>query len=160
VTTWTNAQILLIGTILTTGKRTVTAALRVMGLKDDPHFAAYHHVLNRAVWSSLEVAQVMLRLVVTTLGALGQPLIFGLDDMIERRRGANIAARGIYRDPVRSSKSHFVKASSLRWLSLMVLTRISWAERVWALPVLTVLAPSERYYEARQRQPKTLTERA
>src|SRR5512145_2718938 len=90
VTTWTNAQILLIGTILTTGKRTVTAALRVMGLKDDPHFAAYHHVLNRAVWSSLEVAQVMLRLVVTTFGALGQPLIFGLDDMIERRRGANI----------------------------------------------------------------------
>jgi hypothetical protein len=56
----------------------------------------------------------------------------GLDDTIERRRGKRIAAQGIYRDPVRSSHGHFVKASGLRWLSLMLLVPIPWAGRVWA----------------------------
>ena len=74
-------------------------------------------------------------------------LVFAVDDTIERRRGAQITAKGIYRDPVRSSHSHLVKASGLRWLSLMLTVRIPWAERVWALPFLTCLCPSERSYE-------------
>jgi hypothetical protein len=131
VTTWTKAQILLIGTILAPGKRTVTAALRVMGLKDETKFAQYHHGLSRAVWSPLDVAHCLLRLLVRTFGTEGQPLVFGLDDTIERRWGHQIAARGIYRDPVRSSESHFMKASGLRWLSLMLVTHLPWAECVW-----------------------------
>jgi hypothetical protein len=78
--------------------------------------------------------------------------------MIERRRGARIAAKGIYRDPVRSSHGHFVKASGLRWLSLMLLAPVPWAGRVWALPFLTVLAPSERYNQTRGRRHKKLTD--
>ena len=74
-----------------------------------------------------------------------------MDDTIERRRGDRIAAKGIYRDPVRSSQGCFVKASGLRWLSLMLLVPVSWADRVWALPFLTVLCPSERYYQIRGR---------
>jgi len=159
-TTWAKAQILLLGTILTTGKRTVTTALRVMGLQDDLKFAQYHHVLNRAVWNPLDLAQVLLKLLVCTFYGPDEPLVVGIDETIERRWGHKIAARGIYRDPVRSSQSHFVKTSGLRWISAMLLTPIAWAERIWALPVMTVLAPSERYYETRGRKPKTLTERA
>jgi hypothetical protein len=84
----------------------------------------------------------------------------GLDDTLERRRGPKIAAKGIYRDPVRSSHGHFVKASGLRWLSLMLLVPIPWAGRVWALPFLTVLCPSERYYHRRHRGHQCLSERA
>ena len=75
-------------------------------------------------------------------------MVIGIDDTIERRWGAKIKARGIYRDPVRSSHGHFVKASGLRWLSLMVVVPIPWAGRRWALPFLTVLAPSERWSDA------------
>ena len=82
----------------------------------------------------------------------------GLDDTIERRRGDKIKAKGIYRDPVRSSRSHFVKASGLRWLSLMLLVPIPWAQRVWALPFLTALAPSERYFAGKGRSHKKLTD--
>ena len=80
----------------------------------------------------------------------------GIDDTIERRWGKRIAARGIYRDLVRSSDSHFVKTSGLRWLSLMLLVNISWANWVWALPFLTVLAPSERYHQTHNQRHKTL----
>jgi DDE superfamily endonuclease len=85
-------------------------------------------------------------------------VVVGIDDTIERRWGARIKARGIYRDPVRSSKGHFVKTSGLRWLSLMVLVPIPWAARSWALPFLTILAPSVRWSEAHRKRHKTLTD--
>jgi hypothetical protein len=157
--TWRKGPILLIGTILTPGKRTVTAALRVMGLKDDGKFSIFHQVLNRASWSSLAVGKCLLDLLITLIYPVDEPLVFGIDETIERRWGEKIATRGIYRDPVRSSERHFVKASGLRWISLMLLTPIPWAQRIWALPVMTAVAPSERYYETRGRKPKTLTER-
>ena len=154
---WQHALVLLAGAILAPGKRTVTAVLRVMGLSDDRHFQNYHRVLNRAIWPSREIGRRLLLLLINTF-ALAGPVVMGLDDTIERRRGAKIKARGIYRDPVRSSQSHMVKASGLRWLSLMLLAPIPWAQRVWALPFLTVLAPSERYYEKSPRAHKKLTD--
>jgi hypothetical protein len=159
-TTWQKARVLLVGAILTPGKRVVTEMLRVMGLSENRQFAQYHQVLNRAVWSPLDLAAVLLRLLVTTFVPADQPLVFGIDPTIERRWGHKIAARGIYRDAVRSSDSHFVKTSGLRWISLMLLTPIPWAQRIWALPFMTVLAPSERYYQQRGRTPKTLLERS
>jgi hypothetical protein len=157
--TWNKAQILFIGAILATGKRTVTAALRVMGLSDVGHFSSYHQVLNRAVWSPRHLSELLLAMLMKYLdGDETKPLVFGIDETIERRWGPKIAKRGIYRDGVRSSRSHFVKTSGLRWVSLMWLTNISWAARIWALPFLTVLAPSERYYEQTGRQHKKLTD--
>lgn len=101
----------------------------------------------------------MLRLLIARFAPEGE-LVFGLDDTIERRRGKKIAAQGIYRDPVRSSQAHFVKASGLRWLCCMLLVPVTWAEAIWALPFLTVLSPSERYHAARGRQHQKLPERA
>lgn len=154
-----HAQLLLVGAILALGKRTVTQALRVMGLSQEGHFQNYHRVLNRAVWSSLAASQILLGLLIRTLAPTGT-IVLGLDDTIERRRGEKIKALGIYRDPVRSSHSHFVKASGLRWLSLMLLAEVPWAGRVWALPFLTALCPSERYDKARGRTHRKLTDRA
>ena len=154
---WQHVQILLLGAILAPGQRTVTAILRIMGLSSERHFQNFHRALNRAVWSSREGSRVLLNMMVATFAVFG-PVVMGLDDTIERRRGAKIKAKGIYRDPVRSSHSHFVKASGLRWLSLMLLAPIPWAKRVWALSFLSVLAPSERYYEKRKRAHKKLTD--
>jgi hypothetical protein len=154
---WGCAQVLLIGAILAPGKRTVTSALRVMGLSDEHHFQNYHRALNRAVWSCRHAGLILLRMLLTNFVPSG-PLVLGLDDTIERRWGARIRARGIYRDPVRSSDSHFVKTSGLRWLSLMLLAEIPWAGRVWALPFLTALAPSERYWQKQGHKPKLLTD--
>jgi len=154
---WPQVLVLVVGAILAPGKRTVTSALQIMGLSAEEHFQNYHRVLNRAVWSSLAVSQVLLGLLVSAFASVGT-IVIAMDDTIERRRGAKIKAKGIYRDPVRSSHGHFVKAAGLRWLSLMLLVPIPWAKRVWALPFLTVLAPSERYYEGKLRAHKKLTD--
>src|SRR4028119_1309361 len=138
-----HAQVLLTGAILTSGQRTVTTVLRAMGLSQRRQFQNYHRVLNRATWSPRQAAAILLRVLLRHLLPQG-PVVVGCDDTIECRRGAKIVAKGIYRDPVRSSHSHLVKTSGLRWLSLMLLAPVPFAKRVWALPFLTVLVPSER----------------
>src|SRR6266496_4198905 len=153
---WEWVKILLVGAILAPGIRTVTATLRVMGLSQERQFQNYHRVLNRAKWSSRALSHILLRLIVRAFVPADQPIVLGLDDHIERRRGAKIAAKGIYRDPVRSSKSFFVKTSGVRWVCLMLLAPIPWAKRTWALPFLSVLAPSERYHQERGQRHKTL----
>ncbi len=156
---WEHAKVLLVGALLAPGKRTVSATLRVMGLSEEKHFQNYHRVLNRALWSSVGASRILLCVLLKALVPIGV-VVFGLDDTIERRRGEKIKARGIYRDPVRSSHSHFVKASGLRWLCCALLVEIEWAKRVWALPFLTALCPSERFYHQRGRTHHKLTERA
>src|SRR4051794_13556418 len=144
VAVWRHALVLVCGALLAPGRRTVAAALRVMGLGEVAGFAVYHRVLSHGHWCSRALAHRLLQLLVAAFVPDG-PVVIGVDDSIERRWGARIAARGIYRDPVRSSRGHFVKASGLRWLSLMLLAPVPWARCVWGLPFLTVLAPSERY---------------
>ena len=97
--TWRKAQLLVVGAILTPGQRTVAAVLRVMGRSDDDNYARYHEVLNRAMWSSREVARVLLVLLLQHLDRGDGPLVFGIDETLERRRGAKIRARAIYSRP-------------------------------------------------------------
>jgi hypothetical protein len=130
-----------------------------MGKSDEKHFQNYHRVLNRDEWSSLEAARILLSLLVKTFVPFGVILI-GIDDTIERRRGGKIKAKGIYRDAVRSSHSHFVKASGLRWLCFMLLVEVPFSNRVWALPFLSLLCPSERYDKERGIKHRKLTDRA
>src|ERR671927_1239475 len=134
-----------------------TAALRVMGLGHTSSFALYHRVLSTGRWSSRAVAHRLLLLLVAAFVPHG-PVVIAIDDTIERRWGAKIKARGISRDPVRSSHGHFVKASGLRWLSLMAVVPVPWTARRWALPFLTVLAPSERWSQQQGRRHKKLTD--
>ena len=152
---WRHAQVLLIGALLAPGRRTVASLLRIAGLSRERHFVNYHRILSRAAWSPRSGARILLRLLVDTFIPDG-PLVMAIDDTIERRRGRRIRAKGIYRDPVRSSDAHFVKTSGLRWISLMLLAPIPWVGRIWALPVLTALAPSERFCRERARRHKTL----
>jgi hypothetical protein len=152
--TWERAQVLLVGAIVAPGQRTVTSALRSMGLHHERQFQRYHRVLNRAVWSSRALSHLLLMLLLRAFVPDDAPVIVGIDETIERRRGGKIAATGIYRDPVRSSKEHFVKTSGLRWVTLQLLAPIPWVQRVWALPFFSVLAPSERYHQQRGKRHK------
>ena len=86
---WQHAKILLVGAILCRKERTVAAILRVMGLGNDPHFVNYHRVLSKARWSGLQAAKILLGLLVA-LVPVNWPVIIGVDDTIERRKGKKI----------------------------------------------------------------------
>lgn len=154
---WVRARALLVGAILCPGTRTVTAALRVLGRSEERDYQNYHRILNRVRWSARAASRILFEKLVAAFVPEGQPLILGMDEHLERRRGKKIAAKGLYRDPVRSSRSVFVKSHGLRWISLMLLTPVPWAKRIWALPFLTLLVPSERYCRERHRRYKRLS---
>jgi hypothetical protein len=151
---WDWAQVLLVGAILAPGKHTVTAALRLLGLKDEKQYQNYHRVLNRAKWSSLQASRILLGLLVTVFVSASAPLVLGADETLERRRGKKIRARGVFRDAVRSSQKYTNYSSSLRWVSMMLLVGL-WSSRVWALPFLTVLAPSPKTNAANHKRHKS-----
>ena len=158
--TWRKAQLLAMGAILSPGKRTVSSALNILGVGQHGDFAIYHHVLNRARWSPLQLSRALLLLVAGRLGSSTEPLVFGIDETVERRWGRKIAAKGRYRDPVRSKDEQVVMTPGLQWVSLMLLTRIGWAGRHWALPFLTALVVSARYDRRKGRRHKTFTDYA
>jgi hypothetical protein len=153
-----HVQVLVAGAILAPGKRTVASALRAVGLDQEKRFHRYHRVLSRAGWSSRKASRVLLGLLLEAFVPEGSPVVVGIDETLERRYGRKISARGVYRDPVRSTHQTFVKSSGLRWVCAMLLVEIPWASRVWALPFLSVLAPSERYAARRGKRHKKITE--
>jgi hypothetical protein len=136
---WCHAQLLLLGAMLAPGARTVTAALRAMGLATERHFTNYHRVLNRATWSARQGSRILLGVLITFLVPPGATIVLGADDTVERRSGRKIGAKGCYRDAVRSTKKHVICCFGLKWVSMMLLVPVPWSQRVWALPFLTAL---------------------
>lgn len=123
---WRHAQALLIGAILCPARRMVARVLRITGRARDRHFVNTHRVLSRAAWSPRAGARILLRLLIEAFVPSGS-IVLAPD-----------------------------KTSGLRWMSLMLLAPIPWAGRVWALPFLTTLVPSERACRAQGRRHKTL----
>jgi DDE superfamily endonuclease len=158
--TWNHVQVLICGTILARGRRTVTAALRHMGLRDERNFSTYHQVLNRAQWSALELSRRLLHLLVRTFIAAGGALSFVIDETLERRWGRRIKIRGHYRDPLASSKKRSVATSGVRWIVLTLIITPPWTSRSWALPVMSVPAPTPAVSKRLGLRHKTVAEHA
>ncbi len=154
--TWEKARVLLVGTLLARGRRTVTAALRQTGHTQDEHFSAFHQVLNRARWSALEVSRRLLRAILVAFLAPGETVTVVIDETLERRWGRRITKRGHYRDPLLSSKGLAVSNSGLRWILCAVVVRVPWTQRHWALPFLSILASPPAVDTARRRRHKTI----
>jgi len=152
---WDWVQVLVVGAILAPGKRTVTSVLTAVGLSQETQYQRYHRVLNRAKWSGLQVSQILLGLLVAAFVATGGTVVLAADETLERRKGKKIKAKSVFRDAARSSRKYTVKAFGLRWVSLMLLVNVPWSSRVWALPFLTVLAPSEKTNSANGKRHKT-----
>jgi hypothetical protein len=142
--TFAKVMVLILGTILAPVRRTVTAALRMVGLGADPRFSKYHRVLNRDHWSPWLLSKILLRLIIRICLPSGTPLLLAVDETLERRRGKQIKYKGWFRDPILSTKEHVVKALGLRWICLAVLVPVPWSQRPWALPFMTVLALGQK----------------
>jgi hypothetical protein len=158
VPTFAKVLVLIFGTILAPGRRTVTAALRMMGLGADPHYSKYHRVLNRDRWSPWLVSKILLSLIQRIFLSSGGSLILMIDETLERRRGEQIKYKGWFRDPILSTKEHVVKSLGIRWICLAVLVPVPWSQRPWALPFMTVLALGEKTSSRLNKRHRTLVQ--
>ena len=154
--TWKKVVILLVGTMLARGRRTVTAAQRQMGRQMDPHFSGFHQVLNRARWSSLAVSRRLLKVLVQTFVSVGGAVEIVMDETLERRWGPKISKRGHWRDSLLSSKERSVSSPGLRWVTMALVVPLPWTNLRWALPFLSVLATTPKVSEALNKRHKTL----
>jgi hypothetical protein len=151
-------MVLIFGTILAPGRRTVTAALRMMGLGEDPNYSKYHGVLNRDRWSPWVVSRILLGLILLFFVPPGVPILLVIDETLERRQGKKIKYKGWFRDPIRSTAAHVVTTLGLRWICLAVLVPVPWSQRIWSLPFMTVLAPGEKTSVKLNKRHRTLVQ--
>ena len=154
--TWSKALVLVVGTMLARGRRTVTAALKQMGLHDARDFTLFHQVLNRARWSGLTLSRLLLQLLVSTFVQAGSTVEIVIDETLERRWGRNISKRGHYRDNLQSSRTQSVSTSGLRWVVMMLVVHVPWTRRAWALPFFSVLATTPKVSEQLGQPHKTV----
>lgn len=152
---WAHAQTLVTGALLCQGPRTVASVLKILGLSADKGFCKHHRVLSRAKWSGLQGSKILLGLLVVVAVGAGFPVIVLVDETLERRKGKKIKAKGYYRDAVRSSQGTVVKCHGLKWICMTLLVPLPWSQRPWALPFLTLLAPSKQADDKAGRRHKT-----
>ena len=136
--TFRHALVLVSGTILASGRRTVAAALRAVGLGDEHRFTTYHRVLNRGVWSALVLSRLLLDLLVRTLLAPDAPLELVVDGTRVRRRGRKVAWKGRFHDATRSPSGHVVTSDGIHWVCVLLLAPVPWGRRRWARPFLAI----------------------
>lgn len=156
--TFKNALVLLYGTILAPGRRTVAAALRMMGLGASKHFTNYHRVLNRARWSPWVLSQMLLALLIRLFLPAEAPLLLVVDETLERRRGPQIKYKGWFRDPLRSTLTYVGKCLGIRWICLALLVPVPWSPRLWALPFMTIPALGPQTSANLRKPPRTIVE--
>ncbi len=156
--TYTKALILLYGTILAPGIRTVAAALRMVGLADDKHFTNYHRVLNRDQWSPMLLSKLLLKLILQVFLAPGLPLGLLVDDTLERRAGKQIRYKSRFHDAVLSTVAKVVTSMGLRWICMAILVPVPWSKRSWALPFLVILTLAPRTSEKLHKPHRTLVD--
>lgn len=157
--TYKKALILVIGTLLSKGRRTVTSALRAMGLEQESGWSKYHHVLNRAEWSGLAVSRILLLLLVETFVASRASIDISVDETLERRWGPKISKRGHWRDSLASGRKMNVSTSGLRWLVFAVVVKVPWSSLYWSLPFLSILLTTPKVSAKLGKRHKTVAQR-
>src|SRR5438876_7120495 len=154
--TWRKLMVLLTGTLLAQGRRTVAAALRSTGNEMAGNWSSFHQVCNRARWSPLAVSRQLLLLIVETFVPAGASVDLVIDETLERRWGSKISKRGHYRDSALSSRERSVSSPGLRWIVMAVVVTLPWTKQRWALPFLCVLATTPEVSAALGKRHKTV----
>ena len=126
---WRHAHVLRVGARLTPGARTVTAALRVMGLAGERHFTTDHRGLNRAIWAARQGRRLLCSVLITRLVPPGATIVFGADDPVARRSGRKSRAQGCYREAVRSSPTQGMRCFGRRGVSMRLVVSGPWSQR-------------------------------
>ena len=153
-TVFQRAITLMIGTILTMGRRTVTTALWTVRSLMDGHFSSYHRVFSRARWSLWPLGKVLAAAVIALVPE-NEPVCVAMDDTTAQHKGAKVYGKGMHHDAVRSSHSHMVWKWGHKWVVLAILVKFPFAKRPWALPVLCAWYRSEELNRAEGRRHKT-----
>ncbi len=149
--------VLLLGAILTTGRRTVQNILRTVGPIAVGHFSSFHRVFSKRRWSMWRVGRVLATLIVELLVPDGVIDLVG-DDTVEEHRGKNVYGKGCHRDAVRSKGKFTAFRWGHKWVVLCILVRLPFARRPWALPILVALYRSKAWNEKHGRRHKTPVE--
>lgn len=147
--------VLMVGSIVTFGRRTVSRILWTLGPAAAPrHPCSYHRLLSRARWSLWPLGKALAAMVLELVPE-GEPVRCPVDDTVTRHKGKQVYGKGCHRDAVRSRGDRTAKAWGHKWVVLTVLVALPFTRRRWALPVLCALYRVPKVDQEEGRRHKT-----
>ena len=136
--TYNRFLVLLLGALLTTGRRTITNILRTVRHQAPGHGASYHRVCSQRRWSTWVMARALIGFLLDHVVPPGTVLL-AADDTVTEHPGPKVFGKGRHRDGVRSSHNYTAYRWGHKWVVVSVLVKLPFARRPWALPVLVAL---------------------
>jgi hypothetical protein len=137
--TYRRFVLLLVGAIVTCGRRTVSRILWTVRTLVDGHASSYHRFFSQARWSTWPLAKVLVLTIAAALVPPGEPILVAGDDTVAEHCGKKVWGKACHRDAVRSGRRWTVRKWGHRWVVLAILVKFPFASRRWALPVLCAL---------------------
>jgi hypothetical protein len=130
--------VLVLATVLTTGRRTITNLLRTVHSQVQGHASSYHRVLSQRRWSTWALARILISFLLDHAVPPGPVLLAG-DDTVTEHPGPKVFGKGRHRDGVRSTHSYTAYRWGHKWVVIAMLLKLPFATRPWALPILVAL---------------------
>jgi len=150
-------SILMVGMILSLGRHTVTAALRMVGPLAKGHFSTYHRIFSRASWSPWTLSRALTQMILDLFPA-DDMIPVAVDETTAQHKGAKVYGKGCHRDAVRSTHVHTAYKWGHKWVVMAVVVKFPWARCPWSLPIMAVLYRPEKLNRAEGRRHKTPSE--
>lgn len=152
--TYRRFVLLALAAILTVGAHTVVNLLRTLGRLAPGESSSYHAFFSRDRWSPWTLARCLAATVLTCFGPQGV-VELATDDTVTEHPGDKVYGKACHRDPVRSTHSFTAYRWGHKWVALVVLVKVPWSTRRWALPLLVALyrppGPTGRHKTPAQR---------
>jgi DDE superfamily endonuclease len=142
--TFVRFVILAVGWILAVDVRgggCVTEALVAARVSGRLHWEAFHRFFSRAVWDPDALGRTLLRLLQPLLDVV---IEIAVDDTVCRKRGHHVFGTSMHVDAVTSTRKRRNLVRGHCWVELVVVVRVPWSKRVWAVPLLSRLYVGKR----------------
>jgi hypothetical protein len=137
--TYRRFVLLLLGAIVTCGRRNVSRILWTVRSLLQGHPSSYHRFFSQARWSPWVLARVLVLAVVDELVPPGEPILVAGDDTVAGHSGKKVWGKACHRDAVRSGRGWTAHTWGHRWVVLAILVKLPFASRRWAMTVLWAL---------------------
>ena len=132
--------VLVLGALLTTGRRTITNILRTVRHQAQGHVSSYHRVFSQRRWSAWALARMLITFLLDHVVPPGPVLLAG-DDTVTEHPGPHVFGKGRHRDGVRSTHSYTAYRWGHKWVVLSVLVKLPFAITALGAPCLGRLVP-------------------
>lgn len=144
-------KILVIGWVLTPGRKTITRIIQTAGATLKRHHSCFYNFFSRAKWNINDLTEEVLKMILKTFIPKGNTIYTAGDDTLYAKSGHKIPGAGMFRDAVLSTKKTTVLRWGQNWVTLGIIIKLPLLnERYICLPIMARYCCKKQSYSTKE----------